>query len=360
MAKYMVLNFAYGTGPYVMTTKLGIAVNDELEKAGQPRLGIIVPWVYGEKQKEIMAEEGLLSEEVVLDPELGAILKKVFYGGADYAAYLKKWTTDFKEVSREAHAYLSKQYGSKIVLEVNRSPRLLYGVAPAYATSFGHLSRIFGEAVNHPEITIDPELLKRAAEVSACIEDEQDVIGMAYPGVFFWAKDYKPEYKSERVVPPIAPIPHPDTNDIEKGIFITKTGIPGLERLYGEAEKLGLKIYDNSSYSPAMITNKNILLHFARSGWASVWFSMLAEKPLIVPEYDPKDDLEIFFNNMVIEKLGIGIVYRGEPLNELLEKSEKAKEVCQQLKKEITECWGTLDGTQYSAGLFVRDFLRQL
>ncbi len=362
--KYIVTNFAYGTGPYLMTTKLAAAFNDELERAGQPRMGIIVPWVYGEKQKRIMAEEFSGYEkkypgELILDAGLGGILEKVFYGGTDYETYLKKWTANFKEVSREANAYLSARYGSDIAVELNRSPRLLYGVAPAYSTSFGHMSQIFEKSLEVPVIKIQKELLQKAAEISKCIEREQQIQAVAYPGVFSWAKDYQPVHKGEVLAPPIGPMPRPDTSEIEKGIYVTKTGIPGLERLYGKAEKLGLKIYSNGDHNPNLITNQTILLHFARSGWASVWFSLLAEKPIIVPEYDSADDPEIYFNNLAIEKTGIGIVYREEPLKELLKKSEHAKRSCQQTKKEILERWGTLDGTGYCAAIFARDFLKR-
>ena len=82
---YAVLNFAYGTGPYLRTTDLAIAFNAELERRGQPRLGIIVPWVYGDKQKKVMLEEFAGHEqkypgEILLDAGLGAILKSIFYG----------------------------------------------------------------------------------------------------------------------------------------------------------------------------------------------------------------------------------------------------------------------------------------
>lgn len=355
--KFAVLNFAYGTGPYLMATKLALAFNDELEKAGQSRLKIIVPWVYGEKQKKIMAEEGLLVDEVILDAELGRILEKVFYGNSTYAEYLAKWAANFKAVSREANTYLSGKYGSGIVVELNRSPRLLYGVAPSYSTTFGHLSQIFNQAAGVAAIKVPKELLKKAEEISKCIEKEQVIQAVAYPGVFSYEKNYQPVYKNEVLVPPISPVSKTDTAEIEKGIFITKTGIPGLERLYREAGQLGLKIYSNEDSRPDLIANENILLHFARSGWASVWRSLLAEKPIVVPEYDANDDPEIYFNNLAIEKTGIGVVYHAEPLEEILTKVEKAKERCRNIKKEMLARWGTLDGTAHSAKLFVENFL---
>lgn len=366
MKQYAVLNFAYGTGPYLMATRLGIAFNDALEKAGQPRMGIIVPWVYGQKQKEIMAEDFSAHEakypgEIMLDAGLGAILEKVFYGNESYEAYLQRWTADFKEVSRQANKYLMEKYGEAVVVELNRSPRLLYGLRiPVYSTSFGHMSQIFEKSAEVPAIPINRDLLKKAAEIAKCIEREQQILAVAYPGVFSHDESYQPVYKkSEVLVPPIAPMPKPDATPLkEDGVFITKTGIPGLERLYGDIEKeLGLAVYDNNSYGPDLITNEKILLHFARSGWASIWRSMLARKPLIVPSYDPKDDPEIYFNNLAIEKSGIGVVYSGGSLGEIIAKKDTAERACDDMIKKIKEKWGTADGTAYCAELFAKAYI---
>ena len=55
--KLVVLNFSYGTNPYLRTTEIALGVNEELKRCGQERLGIILPWIYGERQKNILLEE---------------------------------------------------------------------------------------------------------------------------------------------------------------------------------------------------------------------------------------------------------------------------------------------------------------
>ena len=55
--RYILANFAYGTGPYLRTTELAMAVSTQLQARGLGRLGVIVPWVYAERQRAIMAEE---------------------------------------------------------------------------------------------------------------------------------------------------------------------------------------------------------------------------------------------------------------------------------------------------------------
>src|SRR3989344_6847874 len=339
---YAVLNFAYGTGPYLRTTDLAIAFNAELERRGQPRLGIIVPWVYGDKQKKVMLEEFAGHEqkypgEILLDAELGAILKSIFYGDSSYEDSLTKWTSNAPAVSAQAKEHLSvvlnletfsggkeQVNGKDIVIELNRSPRLRYDIAPSYFTSFGYIGEILEAAVKEPKdkIAVKTKLLKAGVKAADWVEENHRLHCLSYPATFTFNDRYKNRYSDEILVPPIGPVPVPNNELIEKGIFVTITGIPGLDRLYDEARTLGVKLYSNDTKAvsgsvralPHIIPNKNILFQFARSGWSSVWLSMLVGTPLVMPDFDPKDDPEIYFNNRAVETLGIGLVYRGEPL----------------------------------------------
>src|SRR6187399_1396230 len=107
-APCLVTNFAYGTGPYLRTTELALAFNDELEARGAARMPIIVPWVYGERQRTVMFEEfGAQAErhpdEILLDAALGGLLRGVFYSGARrYADSLANWLATGDNVSRDA------------------------------------------------------------------------------------------------------------------------------------------------------------------------------------------------------------------------------------------------------------------
>ena len=87
-----------------------------------------------------------------------------------------------------------------------------------------------------------------------------------------------------------------------------------------------------------------------------LWISMILGTPLVVPKFDPKDDPELYFNNLAVEKLGIGIVYRGQQLEEILTEVPKIKANSKKLCDEILKRWGTLDGNQYCAKLFAEDF----
>jgi hypothetical protein len=384
--QYLVTNFAYGTGPYLRTTELAIAFNNELERRGHARIPVIVPWVYGDKQKAIMLEEfgahiSAHPDEILLDSALGAILKEVFYTGKEkYEETLRAWVASVADVSSRAHDHLSGTFevetfagtkhqinGKDIVLELNRSPRLRYDVAPSYSTTFGYIAEILENALALPAgtVDVDPELLKQGIAVADSIEGRQEINLMAYPATFSWKEGHQPRYAGEVLVPPITDLPKPHSEPMEDGLFVTITGIEGLERLYNEARELGLKLYSNDTKAvsgsekalPHIVPNPAVKLHFARAGWGSIWLSMFCGTPLVLPRFDPTDDPEIYFNNVAVEGLGIGTIYEGQPLADILARGDMVRAASKQVCDDIQAQWGTLNGNEVCARLFADRFL---
>jgi hypothetical protein len=385
--RYIVTNFAYGTGPYVRTAELAIAFNNELEKRGHARMSVIVPLVYGEKQKRIMLEEfgahiAAHPDEILLDHELGTLLKSVFYTGErSYEETLRTWISSAEHVSNKAHAHLSgifevetfggerrKVDGRDIVLEINRSPRITYNVAPSYSTTFGYIAEILEKSLSlgRDTIAVDPELFRQGIVLADSIEGTQTLNMMAYPATFSWNQEgYVPRYQGEVLVPPITNLPVPHTESMEEGIFVTITGIEGLERLYAEARALGLKLYSNDTDAvaesvkalPHVIPNPAIAAQFARAGWGSIWLSMFCGTPLVIPQFDPTDDPEIYFNNLAVEGLGIGVVYEGQPLADIIREGTQMRARSEKISADILARWGTLNGNEVCARLFADRFL---
>lgn len=378
MTRYIVTNFAYGTGPYLRTTELVSALNDELARRGFPRLPAIIPLVYGERQRAVMTEEFATYDrahpgELLFDQKLGHLLGSVFYANSTYEESLKKWVATADEVSKKIRAHLSREIevetlsgekrtvdARRIVCEINRSSRIRFGVAPAFGTTFGYVADILEGAlrVGRSVVDVDPELLKKGATLADAVEGAEELHCMAYPATFSWSPDFKDRYGGV-LVPPITSIPKPSVEDLAPGLFVTITGIPGLERLYTEARALGLRLYSNLPESvpgstkalPHVVANPAIKLQFARSGWGSVWHGMLSDTPIVVPAYDPRDDPEIYFNNRAIEALGIGIVYRGQPLSDVLAQTSAVRKNCAKMRAVILERWGTLSGNEMCAKL---------
>lgn len=383
-----VLNFAYGTGPYLRTAELAIAFNDELQRRGRARMAFIVPWLYGAKQKRIMLEEFSSHEnehpaELLLDAELGALLRLVSFGDKSYPVALATWATSVREVSQRAQEHLSSRRiavetldGKKlevdprnIVVELNRSPRIRYDIAPAYLTTFGYVEEILrgALAVGRPTIAIDKAALQSGAKAARWIETSSKLRAIAYPATFSGTNCYSPWYHDDMLAPPLTSPPESNTDRIETGIYVTVSGIPSLRTIYRAARDFGLPVYCNDPHAvegsvaalPQIVPNSNIIFQFARSGWGSVWLSLLSGTPILVPEHAPEDDPEIYFNNKTIESLGIGIVYHGQSLRHILKVCEAIRENCAALRRRIIERWGTLNGHTICAKLFVDDFLSE-
>ena len=374
--RYIVTNFAYGTGPYLRTTELAIALNQRLFELGRERLGIIVPWVYGEKQRSIMREEfggynTVHPGEILLDSHLGVLLRSVFYGNNTYEQALSLWVERGDAASREAQSHLLgileledlsgrrvTVAGGEIVLELNRAPRLTYAVAPSYSATFAHISAILRAVLEVPEaeIRVDRELVRRAIPLAERIERLQRLHFVAEPGTFSYLGT-RMRYPNEESSPPIARPLATHNKPLAPGIYVTVTGIPGLERLYQEARGLGLTIYTNDPEAvpgakrllPHVIPNPAIKFQFARSGWGSIWNSQLSGTPFVTPAYDPTDDPEIYFNNRCLEELGLGISYRRESFKKLLELAEALRPRIKAINRAILARFGTYDGNRYIA-----------
>ena len=200
--KLAVLNFSYGANPHLRTTEIALAVNKELAHRGEGRLGLILPWIYGEKQRSLLLEEFKEhhTSDIHLDPELGEILQSVLYGNGTYMDSLDSWIHHFESKSEEARDHLSGKIrvqdlqgnsstleGDDIVFELARSPRLLFHTSPSINVTFGHTSEVLKQALELPSdiCNIDREPTKKATVIAEAIERHQALHIMAQPGTFY-------------------------------------------------------------------------------------------------------------------------------------------------------------------------------
>lgn len=382
--RYIITNFAYGFGPFLRTTELALATADMLSKRTRERFGVIVPWVYGEPQKQILLEEfgGILAarpEVVVLDKRIGAELELIFYGEKGYAASLKYYSQNHERVASDINAYIAKGViaetfagepvsieRSSIAMCISRAPRVYFDVEPSYYTSFAYVSEILERSLDVPAVAADRELCESLIPHSVDVETRHRLHFIADPATFSHLGQRPPRYAGEILTPPNA-LPPKGTNcgEIERGIFVTVTGIPGLNRLFHEARQLGFRFYSNKPQVipdatralPHALSCRNIRLHFARAGWGSIWYSQFTGVPLVVPKYDPHDDPEIYFNNECIEQLGLGIIYDGQPLSELLAQTDAYQEAAARENARVEAAYGTMNGVEYTAERIADDYL---
>lgn len=389
--KYCILNFVHGHGPFLRTTELALLVNEILEIKGQERLGIIVPWVYGEKQKKIMEEQfnKILNEhqdEIILDKNLGAYIGELFYSGEQTYSeslgyFLQRYTEVQKSINEYLHVGINGETfsGKKVFIEkkdisfgISRAPRLALDIKPSYYTGFAYMSDILKNAVlESAETGLEADLLKKSIHLFESIEEQHNLHFIAEPGTFSYNRDIATKRQTEIPTPPSIAIPvEIDYKDVEKGLYVTVSGIPGLEKLYKnlyqDISKLGYTVYTNKpdeftkskKFVPGILKSKNILFHFARSGWGSSWLSLFTKTPFITPKFSLKDDPEVYFNNICLEKIGLGMIYDSQSLSELEDFSNKYKKRAEIVCQELLEKFGTIDGAKYTAEKIVEHFLK--
>jgi hypothetical protein len=383
--KYVILNFSYGYGPFLITTKLALTVNQMLEKKTGKRFGIIVPLVYGNKQKRIMKEEfGEIIKkhpnEIVYDKTLGEYLKNIFYGEKKYEESLRYYLRNYKVINSQIASYLKKGLytetftgqkrtvkKSEIAFAITRAPRFDFGIKPAYYTSFAYVSEILEKAIKEKGVATDKKLFEKLISIYSKIEKNHDIHFIAEPATFYYLKNKKRRHRSEVLTPPKTVLPPKLTNShqVKRGIYTTITGISCLKKLFEQAHQIKLRIYTNKPDAitgskkalPNVIGCRKIQLHFARSGWGSIWLSLFFETPFVALPYESRDDPEMYFNNLCLEKIGLGKVYREESLEELVDFGKEYKKTAKKIKKSLIVKYGTLDGITYAAEKIINNFL---
>lgn len=368
---------------------MALAINDLLKGVGKERFGIIVPWVYGKEQKQIMSEgfKDVIDkhpDEILLDKTLGSLLRQIFYDKNGYENSLRFYLNNYKRVETEISDYFSKGLSAEtfkgkkikinkreIALSISRAPRVSFPIKPAYHVGFAYISEILERAIEVKEIAADKNLFKKIIPIYKKTERQHDLHFIAEPSTFLHLPNRPKRYSNEISTPPniaIKPDFFSHSPTKEKKIYVTVTGIPGLGRLFEEAKKLDIDIYTNQ---PELIKNSKkaspdiingCLLHFARSGWGSVWLSMFKGVPFIAPAYDNHDkkrydDPEIYFNNICLEKIGLGKIYKNESLPELLKFKNDYLTAVKKMNQYLTDKYGTLDGVKYTAEKIIKHFL---
>lgn len=337
----IICNPGYGNGPYLRCTELALAVRKKLAKP----FPIIIPLLYGENQKRILREE-IGDTDITFDETLGELIASVAYDGSEYDTYIRKWGTSVDEVSAMATHYIRSTYPD-VAMEIARSPLLELDTHPSYCLLFARTSDILQETEGDVAVIARMRVL----------EDHFDMRCITNPGTF--AK----HHENDIAIPLTATLKDDDTDVRTPSMYITASGIPKSAILqqtdlpcFANAPE---RITGSTHASPHVLANPNIVLHFARSGWGSVWMSLLSETPLITPPYHPGDDPEIALNNKRIVELGIGIVYEGQSTDSLLKLAEPCRQRMRAYKQELFERFGTLDGATYAAQKIAAHWLKK-
>jgi len=347
----IICNPSYGNNPYIRTTEMALKLSEKL--GDNP--SVVVPHVYGEKQRRILEENFGNDSRIVLDEEFGSILRSIFYEGNSYEDFLRQWAASVDEISKKASTYLHAQYD--IVCEISRSPLLDLGITPALYNSWSRTSQILECAMQEEAITMDHTVHEEAAKKFRKLESRYDLHCISVPGTFEPNND-------DIAIPLSASTPLSDDQTVDRGVYVTVSGIPHVESLQTVAEALDVNIYASDSSKirgsrhalPGILRHPQIVAHIARAGWGAVGTSIATGVPLIVQPYEKNEDPEIYFNIQRIEELGLGVQFSGQNSDELLKILEGLRPRIQEYKESLLRRFGTLDG----ASIAVESMLQYL
>jgi len=259
-------------------------------------------------------------------------------------------------------------------MEINRCPQLSMGIEQSYYTGFDYISKVLEHALIEDGLDVDRETLKKCIPLYHEIEKRQTAHFIAEPSIFSYLGEREKKYDTEITTPPntnqVRYFSYTPIHDyVEEGIYVTVTGIPGLEHFFKDIQKTGMNVYTHRPElipgsklaPPDIITNEKVKFHFARSGWGSLWLSFITNTPFITPAYKESDDLEIYFNNKCIEHLGFGKVFKkGDTISDLESYSKEYKKNVEKIKKDLLKKYNTLNGVKYTAEKIVDNFCKNI
>ncbi len=134
------------------------------------------------------------------------------------------------------------------------------------------------------------------------------------------------------------------------------------------ANDAGLTVYTNpwvkdvegvSKVSPQALTDPRIVAFFGRAGWGTGWQAQNLAKPWFVTPYEKDDDPEIYFNNLVVQRLRMGKIVDPSKLSvtDLARDITEISPGLRVLNRKIREEFGTTDGIRFIAEEVSKDYL---
>ncbi len=377
----------HGNGPYLRITELAIQIKNMLKED----IAIIVPNIYGEKQKRIL--KNVISERefpnVYLDSYFGELLNELNYEGGDYLERLEKIVSSQKKLEDKLRAHISNGFIATslsgkdkvfkmqdLLFEINHNPILHTGLE-SYSTTIGKFSEILKETKKLQKSgefskLYEEKLLEKCIGIAKNLESKQKVIYIPQPSTFSYKENKKK--KNEIYTPPFLHVFDCGKKDVDLSVYVIVSGVK-----YTKDNSLFLKTikyFKNLSYtiycppnsslegtSPALpetIAHENVVAVVARAGWSSVWSALFCEKPIIT-YYDEEDDPEIRLNIKTLEKLNLGIVIRNDKqLKNIEEQINEIKPKIKNYKERLIKKFGKLDGIEYIAEHIIKNFIKNV
>ncbi len=394
----ILVNPAHGNEPYILGTAIAQGVSKKLAEQGLGRAKIVVPLMYGERQKRILIEENPDSANLIhFDEEFGRILRDITFQNGDFSSHLQQINHHYDDVESMLKGRFSFDAGDFQTRNLASSETQFFSPRNVVAT-IDTAARVVVEAPNRyfafPILLT--ELLGKARDANLGFSDSD------MQGVISRMLKVEAGY-SQVFIPKINPLSYKYADDLSKQPAEvngrTRTYTPAMKREYSKelgkvsepgiymmfsgtgsnaettrmltktAQDAGLTVYTppwvdiegSVHVTPEVLNDVNIKAVFGRGGWGTVWQVQNLALPWIVTPYEAGDDPEIYFNNKTIEALKMGKVLTAADMT-----SERLTEIInnfsvgtQMINEKIKDEFGTLDGINFISRAIADDFIQK-
>ena len=392
----ILVNPAHGNEPYILGTAIARGVSERLARQGLGRARVVVPLMYGDRQKRILLEEsGEDAQLIGLDERFGQILKDITFGNGDFHSHLAQIEAHYDNT----HNLLQQRFSAdsdnfdvrslttgepravsprNIVATIDTAPRVLVDSPLRYFAFPILISELIREAQKEGLGFSDADMAKlinRMLKVESTYS--QVFIPWINPLSYQYVDDLSTQPavvdgRSRTYTPAMKKEYQKSHGKIEDpGIYVMFSGtgstLETTHALAKAANEAGLKVYSPpwvdvegaTQVSPDVLSDENVLAVFGRAGWGTGWQVQNLALPWIVTPYESGDDPEIFFNNKTIEALKIGKVLSAGDITpeKLVEAINSLSVGTHALNDKIREYFGTLNGIDFIADAITQDFL---
>jgi hypothetical protein len=392
----ILVNPAHGNEPYILGTAIAKGVGKRLAEQGLGQAKIVVPLMYGERQKRILMEENPDDAGLIYyDEAFGGILRDITFQNGDYSDHLRQIQMHYDEVE----AMLKQRFGinansfdartlstnesvsfspKNIVATIDTAARVTVEAPQRYFAFPLLLSELLRETqkagLGFSEADMQA-VINRMLKVESAYS--QVFIPKINPLSFQYADDLSAQPTTidgrSRVYTPAMKKDYVKTSGKveEPGIYVmfsgTGSNIEASKALVKAATEAGLRVYTppwvevkgSTSVSPDVLSDENIVAVMGRGGWGTGWQVQNLALPWLVTPYEVGDDPEIYFNNKTIEAMKMGKVLTdaGMTFGKLTAIINNLSVGTQALNKRIQDEFGTLNGIDFIADAIAADFL---
>jgi len=342
-------NPCHGNEPYILATLIASKLNE----AGGTKHKIVMPWLYGERQLNILRELDVEAGTLYLDERLGDFYKKMLFKDGKFAAHIDAVLSNRDEAEKGLREYLkggmktlnvgsgeTAELKGEIKYEISAGSKFTAG-APRkktfYAFPAAH-SELCKRTAEEGGLGFDTAALEEMGEMMAAVEKSYEKVFIPHYNTFSFDRKRAP-FEREVATPPMKerfrPMLWAQDALPEKSVYIMASGTGSeLKNVLKKVKEYKPKAIvppwarelapeADGFYSPIVIANKNVKKVVGRAGWGTIWLCQMAHKQFEHVPYTKGDDPEIYFNiktldstDMLGQPVGNGIEFIAKKILE--------------------------------------------